>query len=107
MGMGTGSGAGTGAGSGFSSRRSGMNNVGLYGGLPSQASGQGGDGFGPARDQAGGPGRYSGTDTIGEAAVFESSPTGGTMGGTQGSIPPQYRRRVGAYFQRIAEEASR
>ena len=104
MGAGPGSGAGFGSGGGFSARRGGMN-VGLYGGLPSQAGGQGGDGFGPSQAEAAGAGVYGG-GSVGDPAVFDSASAGGTVGSTQGLVPPQYRKRVGAYFKRIAEEAS-
>ena len=99
-----GSSGGFGAGGGSSSRMSAAKNVGLYGGVPqasSQASRQGGRSDqttaaqGRARErQVGGAGDGS----------FDSSETLEAAGSGEAAVPLRYRRKVGRYFQRIADE---
>lgn len=96
-------GGGTG-GDGYSARRGPGRNLGLYGSIPgiTEALG-GGGGADPAYPDA--PG------TPGQPAANPDQPTGYGVPGRQtaggigeGAIPARYRRRVGQYFQRIAEE---
>lgn len=102
-GLGTGSGPGSGAGGGYSARRSTLANIGLYGGLPSmtgpQLAGQG-------TSAAGGAGRYSSgsSSAAGEGAGFDVPGTRASAAGGEASVPLQYRRKVGRYFQRLADE---
>jgi len=105
-GAGMGTGVGSGAGGGFSARRSGMSNFGLYGGLPGMVgAGEGdfGEGSGqgdePARGGGGPGGRNPDQDTLADTPAADSA-----GGAGQVVVPPQYRRRVGEYFQRVAEE---
>ncbi len=93
-------GGGTGASGGFSERRSSLRNTGLYGRIP--------------RKQAGGAraGRSAlGGNTPGETSSNPPGQAGATApGGMQASgesdvaVPPQYKRKVGEYFQRVADE---
>ena len=106
MGLGMGSGPGSSFGmgpSGYSAMRGG--NMGLYGSLPgmgdsrdSRDGQRGADSAGPAGAQtAANPDETSRDDA---GAGPEEAGTG------EAAVPVQYRRRVGQYFQRIAEEAS-
>jgi hypothetical protein len=101
MGNGGKPGMGTGNGGGYSARRSTMNNVGMYGRLPTRSSPSGGgggkDGKGITQDAQGG------TDT-GDAATADALGKNRTAGEAAASVPPQYRRRVGDYFRRVADE---
>ncbi len=94
---------GIGAGGGYSARRSTLQNVGLYGNLPTLA---GATGSGHRRDgltgvmggQDGGPGHTPNVTVI--EALRELSATGSS----DVAVPEAYRRRVGEYFRRIADE---
>ena len=103
-GMGNMGGGGQGMGMG-----SGSSNVGLYGGLEGlggwgegrfhegqSASGQGGAGQGAA----GRPGRNPDVPGPDDATA-----AGAAAGSSQGTIPIRYRRQVGQYMQRLAEES--
>lgn len=93
-----------GAGGGYSARTSTLDNVGLYGQLPTMAGGPNertrrdaaAVGFGPGRDgeSRGGrePGRVEATEPLRAAGAGETA------------VPVQYRQRVGAYFERVADE---
>lgn len=100
-GMGTGFG-GIGAGGGYSASRSTLQNVGLYGPLP--ALGQSGL-RGDASDGAAlfGSGLGYGADESQSQEVDAAAALRAT-GTSQTQIPVRYRRRVGHYFQRIADE---
>lgn len=104
MGMGGGFGMGAGAGGGYSVQRWGQG-MGLYGSMPGMGDplGEGGGRDGP---QGGGqPGELGPQANPDEAALFHGPAEGGAGGTGEGAVPVQYRRRVGQYFQRIAEEA--
>jgi hypothetical protein len=80
--------------------------VGLYGGLPDMlgsgwefGDGQGGD----ARRGAGQRGRPQGENPD-QAKPGELFAPGTAAGASEGAVPVRYRRQVGQYFQRIAEE---
>ncbi|MFN0055046.1 MAG: hypothetical protein ACKV0T_22975, partial [Planctomycetales bacterium] len=94
---------GEGAGGGFSARTSAMNNMGLYGNLPTkgnpQSSKSGGGKQGPT---IGGSFR---TDAD-RPAASRLDPHGmlKAAGASESAVPVRYRRRVEQYFQRIAEE---
>jgi hypothetical protein len=88
-------------GSGYSMRRSALNNVGLFGSLPGMdpLSGKG------SRD--GMPGRGAGQKMAGshdDGSVITGQSLRTAAGAAAEGVPPRYRSRVGAYFQRIAEE---
>jgi hypothetical protein len=92
---------GTGNGGGYSAQRSTMSNVGLYGRLPTRSvpggGGGGKNGKGITQDASGG------SDT-GDAAMADAISKNRTAGEAAASVPPQYRRRVGDYFRRVADE---
>ena len=104
MGMGSNPGNSMGNGAGYSARRSTMQNVGLYGGRPTRASwaksgggrksgpGGAGEGEGAAAGDPDDPARF------GEQGKLRAT------GQSDSVAPPQYRRRVGDYFQRVADE---
>lgn len=104
-GNGQGNAFGTGVGGGYSARRSAMENIGLYGQLPTFSESSGG---GQKQDRHLGAGEH-GLPVGGngnEARLIESAGIQSATGAAEASVPPRYRRRVGAYFQRIADEAS-
>lgn len=109
MGLGTGmggSGMGSGGMGGYSARRGGF---GLYGGMPGMVGG-GDNPYGDSNSNGG----DSGNDFVTGAMSGGQNPDASTRLGSQdaaaaagigeGAIPVRYRRRVGQYFQRIAEE---
>jgi len=104
MGLGNGDGPGSGAGNGYSARRSTLSNVGLYGRLP----GTGEFARSGARRGPGGAGGDAGgrpSDRDDPATLIDLPQKLRASGATGASIPAAYRRRVGAYFQRLAEES--
>jgi hypothetical protein len=87
---------------GYSASRNTARNVGVYGHLPLRsAASRSGDGKGPA-----GSANSSNPDAPpgGEGSASARNPLAG-----QGDVPAPaaYKRRVGAYFQRVADELSR
>ncbi len=103
MGMNSGiGGMGMGAGSGgYGSRRGGM---GLYGGLPGMA-GNYGDGSQQDGAQDDAPARFhTGGSNPDQPTMFDASAEGAAGGIGQGAIPVRHLRRVGEYFQRVADE---
>jgi hypothetical protein len=101
---GRGPGLGEGAASGYSAQRGTMSNVGLYGTMPAlgpQGSGRG------TEEPAVGPGglRVLAAGQNSDApSLIDPSLKGDAAGAGQGAIPWRYRRKVGQYFQRLAEE---
>ncbi|HEV3257077.1 MAG TPA: hypothetical protein VG013_09375 [Gemmataceae bacterium] len=95
-------GSGSGSG-GYSMRRSTLENIGLYGGLPTTGE--------PAGDAGGRrrPGPWSGGRGGGGARAQQAAAEGTTApsaaGAADSAIPALYRRRVAEYFRRIADEA--
>ncbi len=104
MGTGTGPGFGTGAGNGYSARRSTLQNVGLYGNLPTTGSPAAGTGM-SAKPRPGQPGESgsSGGGQTRPAAPMQQGKTN-VGGAADTTVPAPYRRKVAEYFQRIAEE---
>lgn len=105
MGMGSNPGDGmAGKGGGYSARRSTMQNVGLYGGRPTRASwaarSGGGRKSGPG---AGDDGSLDPANDDKNARYGEGGRLRAT-GQSDSVVPAQYRRRVGDYFQRVADE---
>lgn len=101
-GMGVG-GAGVGAGGGYSAQSSTLDNVGLYGNLPTLA---GAAGSGDRRDgtglgESGLAGRGSDRPNT---MMIEALRALQATGSTGASTPEPYRRRVSEYFRRIADE---
>lgn len=102
-GLGSNPGMGAGNGGGYSARRSTLDNVGMYGGRPTRAtwaksgSGRRRDGGG-AGDQAGADPDADPADRAGEIDKLRATGQSDTV------VPARYRRRVGDYFQRVADE---
>jgi hypothetical protein len=78
--------------------------VGLYGGFPGmdQPIEHGGSGRGNPDDQGKG-GSIGGSNPDSDHS-YESSAEGTLSGASEGAIPLRYRRQIGHYFERIAEE---
>ena len=91
-----------GSGGGYSARRNTLKNVGLYGSLPrmskpSQAKGGRGD--------QGGADRSGGTSPdADDPSATESTDRTKAAGASDTAVPPRYKRKVGEYFQRVADE---
>ena len=94
-------GGGTGAGGGFSQRRSSLRNTSLYGRIPARSR-AGGNRSGRSAAGPGGGGNAAGDQGIAggqiDAAKLRAS------GESDVAVPPQYKRKVGEYFQRVADE---
>jgi hypothetical protein len=96
-------GVGTGTGNGYSARQSNLDNIGLYGNLPTlaasarQGSGRLTDGAGPSRTGGSTTPRH-GPETTSAPGALQAA------GQAQIPIPAPYRRRVADYFQRLADE---
>jgi hypothetical protein len=94
---------GTGSGGGYSARRNSMNNVGIYGNLPTRssaaASSRGGKhSRGVSADGSGLPDASNDPFTVGADGQQRIA------GEAAAAVPPQYKKRVGEYFQRVADE---
>jgi hypothetical protein len=100
---GQGDGEGTGAGGGFSARRSSVENVGLYGGMPSVRESAGGGLSNRRRDGRADP--RGSAAMPGQPAPGATARPGVATGPVEAMIPAAYRKRVAEYFQRIADEA--
>jgi uncharacterized coiled-coil DUF342 family protein len=100
-----GGGFGAGPGGGYSAHHGGsLDNVGLYGMLPTLSSSETKSGNGSDRHAAGmlrDKGR-GGTNDPREA--FHVPSTGKQRATTEAAVPPAYRQRASRYFQRIADE---
>jgi hypothetical protein len=101
--MSTGSGA-SGSGSGYTAMRSTLMNVGLYGAIPMiahESSGGGGqaDRGIASRDQ-GSPDGNNNPDASSNTGQLRATGAG------EASVPPQYKKSVGEYFQRVDDELS-
>ncbi|MDB5172541.1 MAG: smc 7, partial [Phycisphaerales bacterium] len=101
-GLGSKPGKGQGSGGGYSARRNSLRNVGMYGRIPMRGKesraaggkaqrGASGDGTGPD----GGPGNAGGANSDGRLHA---------SGQSDAAVPARYKRRVGEYFQRVADE---
>ena len=98
-----GKGPGMGAGGGYSARRSTLNNVGLYGNLPTRGN--------PTQSRGGRRGAVAGgagnSAALADAAASNFEDNTGAVraaGAAAAAVPVRYRSRVREYFQRIAEE---
>lgn len=101
-GMSTGPNGPLGAGGGYSARMTTLENVGLHGGLPSlggggEREGDGASGPGLGRPAVGNFGRGE----PGRVSAIDELRAGGAG---RELVPLEYRERVGAYFERIADE---
>lgn len=103
-GLSRGNGKGQGQGRGGYSTRSGNRNVGLYGGMGSMGSKTAsGQGFGKSSSKNS-SGKNASVDPADEAANAGSPFQRSASSAGTGPVPPQYRRRVNLYFQRVGEE---
>ncbi len=95
-------GKGMGSGAGYSARRNTLKNVGLYGSLPTlskPSNKEGGSG------QAGGNARSNGSaPDQGEPGNSDNPNQLNAAGAADTHVPPRYKRKVGEYFQRVADE---
>jgi hypothetical protein len=94
---------GSGGSGGFSARRSTLQNMGLYGGMPALL---GGAGDGRPRDRSGDAAGSSspGGDNPDRESMSDLPTLGESTGVGQDTVPLQYRKRVGEYFRRITRE---
>lgn len=105
FGQNMGNGFGQGAGGGYSSQQSSMQNVGLFGSQPlidqaaSARSGTSQD----AREASGTGAAYRSRNQE-ELNVFGASNGSSASGVGESVVPLPYRRKVGRYFQRLADE---
>ena len=95
-------GTGQGGGRGYELRRNTIENVGLYGGLPGMGESESSGSFSNSRPGTARAPRTGGSEPAHPAATGSNEHRSGA--GTEGAIPPLYRRRVADYFQRIADE---
>jgi hypothetical protein len=103
MGLGDGSGQnGGGSGSGYSMRRGRKPSVGLYGQFRGAPEARGGNGRG--KEQAPGAGGSGGVNPDQMHTLMDPQQTMESGGAGDPAIPLSYRKRVGQYFQRLAEE---
>lgn len=96
-------GGGIGGGGGYSMQRSSLQNVGMYGNLPTRGTPTPG---GRSGDQAATAGRGSGPGVRHESDPrADTGDRGGqAVGAANIDVPLQYRQKVGRYFERIADE---
>lgn len=98
-------GMGGGAGGGYSARRSTLQNVGIYGGLPQVAGASGREGGSSQQSAVGGRGDGSGGPRrSGDGGGISLSDQAPGSGAGEAAVPLEYRRKVGRYFQRLADE---
>lgn len=103
-GLGMGTGAMGLAGSGYSAQSSTLDNVGLFGNLPALG---GGDRAGESKQSNTallGPAGHEGNFESGDPGRVDPLESLRAAGANQNLVPPEYRHRVGAYFERITDE---
>ncbi len=95
-----------GSGMGGNGMMGGYGMVGLYGGLPDTFgyAGEYGDSHGGGADRLAGPQGQPHGENTDEAKPDEMFSPGAASGAGEGAAPVRYRRQVGQYFQRVAEE---
>ena len=77
--------------------------MGLYGGLPTSLANMGEFGHGPSSRNRRGVGSPRGANPD-ELKPGELFAPGAATGASEGAVPVRYRRQVGDYFERVAEE---
>jgi hypothetical protein len=96
------SGMGMGGSGGYFARRNSLMNVGLYGSIPllsSESRGGGGHAdHGIASRDEGAPNGHENPDSTGGQSRLRATGAGAE------SVPPQYKKQVGEYFQRVDDE---
>ncbi|MBI4581215.1 MAG: hypothetical protein HY718_16045 [Planctomycetes bacterium] len=95
---------GIGGGSGYSAQSTSLDNVGLFGRLPTLGGDMGREGRDARSAALKGRGGHEGNFEGGEPGRVDPLETLRAAGAGQTVVPPQYRERVGAYFERIADE---
>src|SRR5207237_52948 len=98
-----GNGMGQGSGGGYSAQANTADNTGLYGNHPALDGGERKSGSGQSQ-HAGEGGNFAHRGQERPSTMIESSGPVGSGSGSEGSVPPNYRRRVADYFRRIGEE---
>jgi hypothetical protein len=93
-----------GTGGGFSQRRSTLNNVGLYGGLPRPSGKQARHGGRSTQGPVAGGGPNGPGDDAGDPGGDARGGRLKAAGESGASVPARYRKKVGEYFQRVADE---
>jgi hypothetical protein len=94
-------GMGVGGKGGYSARRSSLKNVGLYGTMPMRASAsKSGDGRAQQGIGSRSDGKADNDNPDGNANASGTQ----AQGENDPAVPPQYRKRVGEYFRRVADE---
>jgi hypothetical protein len=92
---------GAGGKGGYSARRSSLKNVGLYGTMPMRASAsKSGDGRADKGAGSRSDGKADNDNPDGNANASGTQ----AQGENDPAVPPQYRKRVGEYFRRVADE---
>lgn len=92
------------AGSGYSAQSSTLDNVGLFGHLPTLG---GGDRAGESKDAMSARGARAGNEgnfESGDPGRLDPLEPADARGDMQNLVPAEYRQRVGAYFERITDE---
>ena len=100
LGMGEG---GLGSGGGYSASRTTLSNVGLYGSMPAFAAATE-RGFGASSDGPGAGGSRLSPEGTSKTQTFEAKALEHALGTGSSYVPIEYRKRVSAYFKRIADE---
>jgi hypothetical protein len=95
--------AGMSGGGGDGSGMNGRGETGLYGGLPPSMARMGESGRGPSSRHRRGVSQPSGANPD-DGNPRDVLVPGAAAGAAEGSVPVRYRRQVGDYFQRVAEE---
>lgn len=104
-GFGMGEGFGSGAGGGYSTRRSTLQNVGLYGASPQFADGGSeGTSIDPRLNAGDGTPSIRRIGNAQDPLPYEMPDAFRASGQGEALVPLRYRRKVGRYFQRIADE---
>ncbi|HJT34809.1 MAG TPA: hypothetical protein VJ783_22470 [Pirellulales bacterium] len=99
-----GNGPGMGAGGGYSARRSALNNIGLYGNLPTRGNPTAARGGRRGSAPLGAAGSGGGPADSMEIGIDDREGAIRAAGASSVAVPVRYRSRVRQYFQRIAEE---
>jgi hypothetical protein len=101
-GLGQKPGMGEGSGQGYSARRNTLKNVGLYGSLPKMSKSS--KNAGGRAQQAGGAHSEGQTPDSEDPSATDGAARMKAVGASDTVVPPRYKRKVGEYFQRVADE---
>ena len=95
-----------GAGGGFSARRSTLDNIGMYGRIPTKGNPQSSK-TGGGKDAPTIGGSYRADDGMPATSKLDPHGLWRASGASETAVPARYRGRVERYFQRIADEAGK